>query len=359
MGAQIGHKGKYVKKEVVEKILSNEQTIKEVKEINLSKENKDKKPIIRYQLDYKIVPVLTEIRIYPDRFGKYKIPKEYISPITYGPYTKTLANYLKFESNVSGDNIKEIFKHFFSFNISKGTLVNWEQELEKGLRAETYNILKQLKNAKSVHADDTQINVDGKKYYIHNISTSTHTMQWAYPSKSGQAISEIGFLMEYSGDIIKDGTHVYDKFAKGKMASCGAHISRYLKGSQKGCIHFEAFRLLMFLNGLNKRRNKLKRKNITAFSSEEIHNIRTQYLSILNAWNIQINKDMKINPLYDEERKLCHRLKEDIEQHLLFVNDFSIPFTNNVNFLIMLTKKTRNIIKSSLFSFYILIKFTL
>ena len=329
VGAQVGHKGNYVKKEVVENLFSNEETIKEVKEINLTEENKNKEPIIRYQLDFKIVPILTEIRIYPDKFGKYKIPKEYKSPITYGLYTKTFANYLKYESNVSGDNIKEIFKHFFAFNISKGTLINWERELEKGLRKETYNILKQLKNAKSIHADDTQINVDGKKYYIHNISTSTHTMQWAYPSKSGQAISEIGFLSEYNGDIIKDGTHVYDKFAKGKMASCGAHISRYLKGSQKGCIHSEAFRLLLFLNGLNKKRNRLKRKNAKSFTSKEIYNIYTQYLSILNAWNIQIIKDKDINPLYDEERKLCHRLKEDIEQHLLFVNDFTIPFTNN------------------------------
>ena len=113
------------------------------------------------------------------------------------------------------------------------------------------------------------------------------------------------------------------------MASCGAHISRYLKGSQKGCIHSEALRMLLFLNGLNKRRNRLKRKKVNKFPPNEIQNIYNQYLHILNEWNIQIIKDKDINSLYDEERRLCHRLKEDIEQHLLFVNDFSIPFTNN------------------------------
>ena len=328
-GAQVGHKGNYVKKEVVENLIANNETVKEVKNINLTDDNKDKEPIIRYRLDFKIIPTLTEIRIYPDKNGKYIIPKEYKSPITYGENTKTLANYLKYESNVSGDNIKQIFKQFFSFNISKGTLINWERELEKGLRKETYNILKQMIKSEHVHADDTMINVDGNKYYIHNISTSTYTMQWAYPSKSSQAIAEIGFLANYCGDIIKDGTHVYDKFAKGKMASCGAHISRYLKGSQKGCIHSEALRMLLFLNGLNKRRNRLKRKKVNKFPPNEIQNIYNQYLHILNEWNIQIIKDKDINSLYDEERRLCHRLKEDIEQHLLFVNDFSIPFTNN------------------------------
>lgn len=49
------------------------------------------KYVTRYVVDLEIAPVVTKIRIYADADGKYIIPEEYRSSVTYGPCVKSLA----------------------------------------------------------------------------------------------------------------------------------------------------------------------------------------------------------------------------------------------------------------------------
>ena len=81
---------------------------------------------------------------------------------------------------------------------------------------------------------------------------------------------------------------------------------------------------------------------------------------ILKDGEREFKEDKNPNKDYNgDDMKLLRRLIKYQENHLMFMYDFRIPFDNNVNFLIMLTKKTRTLIESSLLSFFILIKFTL
>ena len=75
--------------------------------------------------------------------------------------------------------------------------------------------------------------------------------------------------------------------------------------------------------------NKLMRYGQTSVSDVEFKNIVIQYRSILNDLYQEIKKDKAINPLYDEERKLQARWLQDEVQHLKFMTDFSLPYTNN------------------------------
>ena len=64
-------------------------------------------------------------------------------------------------------------------------------------------------------------------------------------------------------------------------------------------------------------------------TDNEYKTIVFQYRAELNRWKEELERDKKINPLYDEERKLCTRLLEDEKKHLLFIRNFLIPYTNN------------------------------
>lgn len=327
-GAVHGHKGAFLSTRKIEDLKSDPKTKIVTKEINCNSKNKDKEPIIRYMVGYEIVPIVYEYKIYPNENGKYDFPKEFHSQIQYSQELKSLAMDLYYNRNVSTDNICSFFSDLFGIKFCKGTVVNWEKELENKLMPETRNILNNLMKEPYNHVDESRINVNGETYNIHNVSSNKYTMQWTHKNKSHVAIEEIGFLNEYKGTLIKDGTHLYDKYAT-EFVSCGAHINRYLIGANKGVHHIGEERMLMFLTALKNRRKKLMRHGQTSVSDVEYKNIVIQYRSILNDWYQEIKKDKAINPLYDEERKLQARLLQDEVQHLKFMTDFSLPYTNN------------------------------
>lgn len=327
-GASEGHKGSFLSKKKVEEIKENPKTKVIKKAINLTKENKNCTPIIRHMLGYEVIPVVYEIKIYPNKFGKYVIPKELRFPVSYAPEIKTLAMNLYYECNVSTDNITKFFDNLFKYKISKGSIVNWTKELEKNLQPETGHILRQLLKESYNHVDESQINVEGQTYNIHNVSSKKYTMQWVHKNKSHKAVEEIGFLVEYNGTLVKDGTHLYDRFSN-NFVSCGAHINRYLIGANKGIAHRGEENLLMFFKGLKSHRKKLLKKGYKGVAEKEYKNIYIQYKFLLDNWFKEIKNDQLSNPLYDEERKLQARLLKDADQHLKFMADFSLPYTNN------------------------------
>lgn len=325
-GATNGHKASYLSNDKVEEIKQNPKT--KIVTIKLGQKSDKKEPIIRYRLGFEMIPVLYQYEIYPNEFGKYEIPSNLKPLVGYSNEVKTLAMDLFYERNVSTDNIVSFFDNLFQYNLSKGTLVNWAKELEDKFRPETGNILRNLLKESYTHVDESQVNVEGETYNIHNVSTNLYTMQWIHKNKSHKAIEEIGFLCDYKGILIKDGTHLYDKFGT-SFVSCGAHINRYLIGANKGIVHKGEENLLMFFDGLKRRRKHLLEKGYTKVSDEEYKNITIQYKFYLKEWEKEIKKDKKNNPLYDEERKLQARLLKDAEQHLKFMTDFSLPYTNN------------------------------
>ncbi len=74
--------------------------------------------------------------------------------VTYEKEVKTLAMNLFYNCNTSTDNIKLFFNGLFNYNISKGTLINWEKELEIKLIPQTHNILRKLLREKYNHVDE-------------------------------------------------------------------------------------------------------------------------------------------------------------------------------------------------------------
>ena len=328
-GGQKNHKSHYTSIEKIEKEIEDKNLKVIVKKINKSNKNKNEKPIVRYVKDVIIIPVVYKYLIYPNEIGKYDIPNNLNHSVSYGETIQSLVLDFYYNRNVSTDNIKQLSNDLFGYDISKGTIINFQKKLEKKLMPETRNILLNLQKEDYIHVDESQLNIDGELYNIHNASSNKYTMQWIHKNKSHKALEEIGFLVYYKGMLVKDGTHLYDKFAKSDKASCNAHSSRYLIGSNKGIHHNGPDRMLLFLNGLNHHKKSLLRKGINGILEIEYKNIIIQYRKILNDWQIEIKRDKKKNPLYDEERRLCERLLTDEAQHLLFMRSFKIPFTNN------------------------------
>ena len=73
-GGQKGHKGTTLTKEEVEEKIRSGKCRHEVREIG---DPSSQKYVTKYVVDLDVTPMVTEIRIYPDKNGKFNIPDEY------------------------------------------------------------------------------------------------------------------------------------------------------------------------------------------------------------------------------------------------------------------------------------------
>ena len=101
-GAQEGHKGNTLTKADVEEKLRSGRCRHKIKEIG---DSTQKEYVTKYVIDLAVETVITEVRIYPDKQGKYIIPPEYRSDVVYGPAVKAMAVSLYSEGVMSNDRI--------------------------------------------------------------------------------------------------------------------------------------------------------------------------------------------------------------------------------------------------------------
>lgn len=73
----------------------------------------------------------------------------------------------------------------------------------------------------------------------------------------------------------------------------------------------------------------LLEQDITEFSKKTLRAFSKKYDEILKKASREYQSDYETSAYRDEERKLITRLEEYKENHLLFMYDFKIPFTNN------------------------------
>ena len=88
--------------------------------------------------------------------------------------------------------------------------------------------------------------------------------------------------------------------------------------------------LSSFLFQLNEYRNELKAKGIMMFSDEQLVRYEARYDEIV-ALGMDENKKTTGKYARDYERALLKRLKKYKTAHLLFLHDFSVPFSNNLS----------------------------
>ena len=330
-GGQKGHTGNSFGKEKLEKILNNENTIKNPPiEINKNEKNKNSKPYKTTVIDIKVNLTVTDYLYYPDENGNFNVPQKHKRHIVYGDNLKALAIDLMYESYNSTDATQNIISSITDNNIelSRGTLINWSREAEKKLEPEIENIEKELLDSYYAHFDESQIKVDGKAFNEVCVSNAKYTRMWTMKCKKHEELEKINFFKSFMGVIIKDGTDLYNGFGIA-FQQCISHIQRYLKGIYDFINHKGPKDMSKFLTKYNEYRKELIEKGQDKFADDEYIQILNEYNEIIKRWKKEWMADEN-NPLYDDERKLLSRMEDtDKEQILYFLKDFKVPATNN------------------------------
>lgn len=255
--------------------------------------------------------------------------------VTYGSNVKATALTLLNESNVAINKVSKFIKGISNneINISEGYLSKLQKEAASKLDDFIMELKQTIIELPVVHWDDTTCKVDNKNGIIRYYGDDNYSLLIGHETKSKTGIDEDNILSNLTKNTVCVHDHVllnYNDEYQFKNAECNIHILRYLKGI-KDNLHDHKWQDQMkdLLNNINIQRKNLINQNIFEFDEEYINKINDDYDTIIKL-GYEENKNTPDYHFYKkEEENLIKRLEKYKANHLLFMYNFSVPFTNN------------------------------
>ena len=148
-------------------------------------------------------------------------------------------------------------------------------------------------------------------------------------------IDEDGILSNLSSECVCVHDHVllnYNDEYEFVNAECNAHILRYLKQVKDNLQdHTWQDKLKELLLFAKTEKEKLIEKKINSFDEKVIIEIASKYDECIKLGYEENNKTSDYHFYKDREKSLIKRLEKFKDNHLLFIKNFSVPFTNNTS----------------------------
>ena len=327
-GGQKGRKGTTLTKTDVEAKIQSGKCRHEIETIGTPTAEKY---ITKYVMDLNAETVVTEIRIYADEQGRFNIPAQYRSDVTYGENVKALAVALYSEGVMSNDRIAAFLNAASGdvLELSEGSVYAFCNKMAQKSGKSIVQLESDLLNQSVVATDATTITVNGEQNYIRNLSTKDTVVYHAMSSKSIDALKEIEFFNKYSGKLLHDHETALYHFGT-DHAECNVHIIRYLRKNSEETGNKWSDEMITLLCSMNEERKELIRQGIPSFPEDVIMKYEQGYQELLTKGSSE-NKTTSHKYARSEEKALLNRMEKYAHNHLLFLYDFEVPFGNNIS----------------------------
>lgn len=327
-GAQKGHHGcTMTAEEVREKIKSGNchHEVVDIGDASLGKY------VSRYIVDLDVTLKVTEVRIYANMEGKFRIPEKYRSTVTYGSNIKAIAVDLYSEGVMSNDRIAEFINAMGGggLHLSEGSVYHFCQEFSKNATTTVAVLEEKLLNSSVVMTDATTSTVNGTQHYVRNFSIWNTVVYRAMKSKSLSELKHMTFLTKFTGCLVHDHETAVYHFGT-KHGECNVHVIRYLKKNTEDTGHRWSRKMTSFLCAMNRARKDAIKKGEKSFCAEAVIRYESRYAEILGEGRRE-NKKTCHRYAKKDENALLNRLAKYKENHLLFLYDFTVPFDDNMS----------------------------
>ena len=212
--------------------------------VEIIKVDLEKYPRRRYRLvgyearqvfDIKIARVVTEYRaeIVVDAEGNRFVasfPEGVTKAAQYGPDLKAHAVYMSQYQLIPYKRIQEYFEEQMAIPLSEGSLYNFNKEAYEYLEPFEGQTKAELVKSEVMHADETSINKNGDRYWLHSASNSMWTHFFPHERRGKEAIDSIGIVPGFKGILCHDHLKSYYTYTQCAHALCNAHHLRELEG---------------------------------------------------------------------------------------------------------------------------------
>jgi transposase len=255
-GAQKGHKGHGLKIErQPDQIITHQPAICKHCKTNLT-EIHGTQTDTRYKIDINIQTQLTQHNqitlICPNcqTINTPAFPQDLTSTIQYGEGVKAISVLFTHYAMVSYDKTQKILNDIFDIPISTGTIVNHVSEFTQKAEPVLNGIPIKLQGESVLHFDETGVNVETEKHWLHTASSDGATFITVHPKRGQAGTDDNGVLKEFRGTAVHDCWKSYFRYEYCRHGLCNAHLLRELQGVVENTGQVWAGLMMGFLRGL-------------------------------------------------------------------------------------------------------------
>jgi len=262
--------------------------------------------------------------------NKAAFPKEVTQPTQYGKRILAQITYLNQYQFIPYNRIVEYFEDIYLTKISEGTIGRAIETVYEALSSAEEEIISGLLNSKAINVDETGIRIEGKRKWLHAVTTSDLTHYMWHDKRGSIATDEIGILPEYEGIMIHDFWKPYYNYDC-THSLCNVHNIRELTGIHELTGQNWAQEMIELLLDIKERiddldpEDKLSVKTKQAFTERYDEIIENGYLA--NPPPEQTKK--RGRPKQGRARNMLNRLSEHRHEVLAFMEDSPAVFDNN------------------------------
>jgi len=260
-----------------------------------------------------------------------EFPGDVTRPAQYGSSVKSLSVYMSQWQLIPYDRIRDYFHDQCGIPLSTGSVFNFNNEAYKLLEKFEAAAKVQLIGQKVLNVDETGINVNGKRLWLHTAGNDKWTLFFPHENRGREAMLAMGILEKFSGTLCHDHWKPYFSFDC-EHALCNAHHLRELERAWEQDQQKWAKNLIRLLIKMNETVEKAGGK----LSKKAADKFRASYRNLLKRADKECpapeSKPGTKKPgrsAKSKSRNLLERLKNYETETLRFMTDKLVPFTNN------------------------------
>jgi transposase len=264
-------------------------------------------------------------------------PQGITAPVQYSPAFGAIGVYLTQQQFLPYERACETIQDLIGPAMTVGTLKNMVQRCAAALVPIEEQIKEHLRLGDILHRDETFLSVMGKRMFGHVACTDRLTYYAVHAKRGREAVDAIDILPKFTGTCIHDAFATYFTYSNCSHGLCNEHHGReltYLAEQQKQIWAAEMYTLLLDMNTAVK---EAKEKGLSHLDPTEVADWKAQYEAILQEGYLANPPDpppedappKRGRRKQSAARNLLDRLSKRQDATLRFLEDFSVPFTNN------------------------------
>jgi len=258
-------------------------------------------------------------------------PEGVSRPVQYGLNLKANAVYMSQYQLIPYDRIRDHFQDQMHIPVSAGSVFNFNKEACAGLTSFEQWTKTQLARSDLMHADETGINIGGKRHWLHCASNASLTWFYPHEKRGTVAMDEMGILPFFKGVLCHDHWKPYYHYDC-IHALCNAHHLRELERAWEQDQQQWAKEMQTVLTDIAKAVEDAE----GCLPPDEAKRWRRRYRRLLKKAEIECpppdesqRKGKRGRLKRSKARNLLERLRDFEQDVLRFMEVESVPFTNN------------------------------
>lgn len=270
------------------------------------------------------------------RRNQVPFPAEVSQRVQYGPQVKALSVYLHQHHLLPFARLTQVLDDLLGASPSVGTIALWLQEAAELVAEPVEQIKTALRQSDVLHCDETGLYIGGKRVWLHVAATPQLTCYEAYPQRGRQGTDALGILPDFAGTAVHDNWAAYAGYAC-RHALCNVHHLRELTSLHEQFGQAWAAELKHFLLAVKVQVDAAKAQGATTLPPDQRADIDQRYQQHIeqalaatppprDGWP----KGKRGRVKKSKARNLVERFDSQRSQILAFVDDFVVPFDNNL-----------------------------